>query len=196
MLHLIQIRRNSYYSPEEFERRIDSELAALDSLPSDHHDSKSQQRCSVISEDLLEFSENLIDCDAAADDSDEDDSTITESPRHDSPQTAISTQPVIEQATRKVVAEATEAAEVSRNSTPTSLNSNSSVYNRLKQQQQSEQQQQQQQTQNEKGETMTRTSDHVSCEDLLEFACDGPNSRRTRGPRNGEQSDEVRLNFS
>ncbi|XP_011499650.1 PREDICTED: tyrosine-protein kinase PR2-like [Ceratosolen solmsi marchali] len=40
---------------------------------------------------------------------------------------------------------------------------------------------------------MTRMSDHVSCEDLLEFACDGPNSRRTRGPRNGEQSDEVRI---
>ncbi|XP_016843938.1 activated Cdc42 kinase-like [Nasonia vitripennis] len=176
-------------SPEEFERRIDSELAALDSLPSDHHDSKSQQRCSVISEDLLEFSENLIDCDAEADDSDEDNDTVTDSPCLDSPQTATSTQPVIEQATRKIVVEASEAAEASRNSTPTSLNSNSSVYNRLKQQQSD----QQQQTQNEKGETMTRTSDHVSCEDLLEFACDGPNSRRTRGPRNGEQSDEVRI---
>lgn len=40
---------------------------------------------------------------------------------------------------------------------------------------------------------LSRQSDHVSCEDLLEFACDQPNSRRTRGPRNGEQSDEVRI---
>jgi len=40
---------------------------------------------------------------------------------------------------------------------------------------------------------LSRQSDHVSCEDLLEFACDGPNTRRTRGPRNGEQSDEVRI---
>lgn len=40
---------------------------------------------------------------------------------------------------------------------------------------------------------LSRQSDHVSCEDLLEFACDGPNARRTRGPRNGEQSDEVRI---
>lgn len=40
---------------------------------------------------------------------------------------------------------------------------------------------------------LSRQSDHVSCEDLLEFACDGPNVRRTRGPRNGEQSDEVRI---
>lgn len=40
---------------------------------------------------------------------------------------------------------------------------------------------------------LTRQSDHVSCEDLLEFACDGPNTLRTRGPRNGEHSDEVRI---
>lgn len=40
---------------------------------------------------------------------------------------------------------------------------------------------------------LSRQSDHVSCEDLLDFACDGPNARRTRGPRNGEQSDEVRI---
>lgn len=40
---------------------------------------------------------------------------------------------------------------------------------------------------------LSRQSDHVSCEDLLEFACDGPNTRRTRGPHNGEQSDEVRI---
>ncbi|KAK3912587.1 Activated Cdc42 kinase-like [Frankliniella fusca] len=38
-----------------------------------------------------------------------------------------------------------------------------------------------------------RLSDHVSCEDLLEFACDGPNSRRTRGKARGVDSDEVRI---
>ncbi|XP_043213446.1 activated Cdc42 kinase-like isoform X2 [Amphibalanus amphitrite] len=35
--------------------------------------------------------------------------------------------------------------------------------------------------------------DHVSCEDLLEFAADRPNARRTRGPAHGAQSDEVRI---
>ncbi|XP_034933999.1 activated Cdc42 kinase-like isoform X2 [Chelonus insularis] len=38
-----------------------------------------------------------------------------------------------------------------------------------------------------------RQSDHVSCEDLLEFAYDKPNIHRTRGPHNGSQSDEVRI---
>ena len=36
-------------------------------------------------------------------------------------------------------------------------------------------------------------SDHVSCEDLLEFACDRPNTKRTRGPARGADSDEVRI---
>ncbi|XP_037089033.1 activated Cdc42 kinase-like isoform X2 [Pollicipes pollicipes] len=35
--------------------------------------------------------------------------------------------------------------------------------------------------------------DHVSCEDLLEFAADRPNVRRTRGPAHGAESDEVRI---
>ncbi|XP_054273540.1 activated Cdc42 kinase-like isoform X3 [Macrosteles quadrilineatus] len=35
--------------------------------------------------------------------------------------------------------------------------------------------------------------EHVSCEDLLEFACDGPNTRRTRGKTSGVNSDEVRI---
>jgi hypothetical protein len=53
------------------------ELAVLDTLPLE--DGK-QQRCSVISEDLLEFSENLIECESA-DDSDDD----TEGPEDPSP---------------------------------------------------------------------------------------------------------------
>ncbi|XP_071450901.1 activated Cdc42 kinase-like [Hetaerina americana] len=40
---------------------------------------------------------------------------------------------------------------------------------------------------------MLRNGDHVSCEDLLEFACDGPNVRRTRGRARGVDSDEVRI---
>ncbi|XP_026280289.1 activated Cdc42 kinase-like isoform X4 [Frankliniella occidentalis] len=43
------------------------------------------------------------------------------------------------------------------------------------------------------GDPVFRLSDHVSCEDLLEFACDGPNSRRTRGKARGIDSDEVRI---
>lgn len=35
--------------------------------------------------------------------------------------------------------------------------------------------------------------EHVSCEDLLEFACDGPNASRTRGKACGITSDEVRI---
>lgn len=167
------------YSTEEFERRIDSELAALDSIRTD--DNK-QHRCSVISEDLLEFSENLIDCDAVDDDDDsEDNSTPVNTP---SPHV-----PVIEQATRKVGAtgNSSRLEIIESISSEASRNGSSSLYQRTKQQQS----EQKQQAKSDKSETMTRTSDHVSCEDLLEFACDGPNSRRTRGPRNGEQSDEV-----
>lgn len=128
---------------------------------------------------MLEFSENLIDCDAIDDDDDdsEDNSTIINTP---SPHV-----PVIEQATRKVnlprpeIIDSISSSEASRNGT-------ASLYTRMKQQQAEQKQQK-----SDQSETMTRTSDHVSCEDLLEFACDGPNSRRTRGPRNGEQSDEV-----
>lgn len=43
------------------------------------------------------------------------------------------------------------------------------------------------------GSEMVRHSDHVSCEDLLEFACDTPNARRTQGKARGVDSDEVRI---
>ncbi|XP_059491025.1 activated Cdc42 kinase-like isoform X3 [Neocloeon triangulifer] len=45
----------------------------------------------------------------------------------------------------------------------------------------------------EEEDPLLRNGDHVSCEDLLEFACDGPNVRRTQGPTHGPQSDEVRI---
>ena len=43
------------------------------------------------------------------------------------------------------------------------------------------------------GSEMVRHSDHVSCEDLLEFACDTPNARRTQSKARGQDSDEVRI---
>lgn len=39
--------------------------------------------------------------------------------------------------------------------------------------------------------SLYQSKDHVSCEDLLDFACDRPNSKRTRGPAQGMDSDEV-----
>jgi len=41
--------------------------------------------------------------------------------------------------------------------------------------------------------SLYQSKDHVSCEDLLDFACDRPNSKRTRGPAQGTDSDEVRI---
>ena len=41
--------------------------------------------------------------------------------------------------------------------------------------------------------SLYQSKDHVSCEDLLDFACDRPNSKRTRGPAQGTDSDEVIL---
>lgn len=38
-----------------------------------------------------------------------------------------------------------------------------------------------------------KNSDHVSCEDLLEFALDKPNAKRTQGRARGTDSDEVRI---
>lgn len=40
---------------------------------------------------------------------------------------------------------------------------------------------------------MYRNSDHVSCEDLLDFALDFPNAKRTQGRARGMDSDEVRI---
>lgn len=37
------------------------------------------------------------------------------------------------------------------------------------------------------------SSDHTSCEDLLDLSCDDSITRRTRGLKNDAQSDEVRI---
>ncbi|KAG6803107.1 activated Cdc42 kinase-like isoform X5 [Apis mellifera caucasica] len=188
---------NSANSPEEFEQRIDSEFAALDSLSTDEN---RLHRFSVISEDLLEFSDNLIDCDTS--DYRQNTQEISDVQSIDSSterlqrKISIESKTSLRSNTSKYVQE-NEIGEASRNSTPSDTNKSEDLmislkgdlapsltinYNRLS---------------NEKlsrhTSDLSRQSDHVSCEDLLEFACDGPNARRTRGPRNGEQSDEVRI---
>lgn len=254
-----------HYSPEEFEQRIDSELAALDSLPLENN---RLHRCSVISEDLLEFSDNLIECSSpeptdTAPDTNCGKNSSSGSPISSSfPHRKIS---VESRTSTRIVG--SEASDASTNSTPTSfhrsdestvasrLDSSNSIvsarsqtsmsrgnfvstiiHNRpsnfIAQTELSNNDNHnpngvRSQTEscnanitkivnsNENFENSTsspsssgnnlsndratrtsdlsRQSDHVSCEDLLEFACDGPNVRRTRGPRNGEQSDEVRI---
>ncbi|XP_046145163.1 activated Cdc42 kinase-like isoform X5 [Osmia bicornis bicornis] len=254
----------SVNSPEEFEQRIDSELAALDTLPADEN---KLHRFSVISEDLLEFSDNLIDCDTSDNLVDCDTSEYrqnSQESRSDAQSTdsdrqqrkiSVESKCSFRSSASKCIQEG-ETGEASRNSTPTgssrsedsvvsgkaepklqtsnartpsvqrpsnytmqydygeypeggsqsrtskqpaevaeskessTVDSNdsfhssglTSTYDRLS---------------NEKlsahTSDLSRQSDHVSCEDLLEFACDGPNARRTRGPRNGKQSDEVRI---
>ncbi|GAB1859003.1 non-specific protein-tyrosine kinase [Camponotus japonicus] len=227
----------SINGPEEFEQRIDFELAALDSLPTEENRFR---RCSVISEDLLEFSDNLIDCSDASDlhqsisetNNDEQSnnslidnlrkkasveskstknsaSKIQENVETDPSNSAkpkdwnkmdplpVGTQlPVIHQPALLNYTSQTNHAYAEEKFEPVQceepliyISSNddfhssplSKVYL----------------LSNEKTSShvsdLSRQSDHVSCEDLLEFACDGPNTRRTRGPHNGEQSDEVRI---
>ncbi|KAK2577994.1 hypothetical protein KPH14_008424 [Odynerus spinipes] len=269
-------------SPEEFEQRIESELAALDSLPMDE---SKMHRCSVISEDLLEFSDNLIEseetgsCQNVSEETNGDErvgdtSLDTRLLRKISIESKNSQKSIAS----KSIEEDTETGEPSRNSTPTSSsrseesnlsNKNESpsvisvtarsqvastratgslslqkrpfnsaaqmehsfveesnvcsstttqynAANALKSQADNgnrkdsscctnennyrtsntklyDQRQQPEKLAATRSSDLSRQSDHVSCEDLLEFACDGPNSRRTRGPRNGEQSDEVRI---
>nr|XP_050862207.1 activated Cdc42 kinase-like isoform X9 [Vespula vulgaris] len=264
-------------SPEEFEQRIESELAALDSLPMDE---SKMHRCSVISEDLLEFSDNLIDPEDTGSCTTENVSEETNDSVDVGVRRKISVESKNSQKSvaSKSLEEETETGLPSRNSTtssssrsedsslsnknespsvtsiarssqPTSargggssshqkrsfnctlqiersfaeessviastgtttqynantvkssgsdnanrkdpsccnndnyLTSNTKSYDR----------EESDKLVVARNSDLSRQSDHVSCEDLLEFACDGPNARRTRGPRNGEQSDEVRI---
>lgn len=213
----------------------------MDSLPTDEN---RLHRFSVISEDLLEFSDNLIDCDGLEyrQNVPEGDvqSTASSSERLQR-KTSVESKSSMQSSTSKCVQD-NEAGETSRNSTPTGSNQSEESANSNKpptirtnliqrpsnymmhfdygeysenNSQKSEVVQPKESSavesidsfhstpklygrlSNEKlsGRTsdLSRQSDHVSCEDLLEFACDGPNARRTRGPRNGEQSDEVRI---
>ncbi|XP_023288013.1 tyrosine-protein kinase PR2 isoform X2 [Orussus abietinus] len=269
LLHPVSVALNS---PEEFEQRIDSELAALDSLPVEE---SRLHRCSVISEDLLEFSDNLIDCEvpelrqvipemAADGRQSESSSKLQRKTSTESRSSSMSS-------ASKCPPETLEASDVSGNSTPTSfnrsedssgsqkaetsnhgisgrsqsstgrgigssvsrygpcnfghqgdrprpegpvtgpantlVNSTSSAARTQGHQGKDNSSVHEEFRVNSSGKSchlagdrgtgrtsdLSRQSDHVSCEDLLEFACDGPNARRTRGPRNGEQSDEVRI---
>lgn len=214
-------------SPEEFERRIDSELAALDSLPAD--DMK-LNRCSVISEDLLEFSDNLIDCDSESQknqsDNEAEQSSIeknsdsknsaakflpdnadanysqetsnSEESIYVKPETNIhssnrsSLVSLIKSGNNPGARESltSTVSPFNINPTPkvqsstTTINSNNDEYQTKAGKYQRS---------INRNSDLTRQSDHVSCEDLLDFAYDRPNAHRTRGPQNGEQSDEVRV---
>ena len=223
------------FSPDEFERRIDSELAALDSLPTEDN---TLNRCSVISEDLLEFSDNLIDCDCAESQKNKSDSENRQSPVVDF-QKKFNTESEI--STSKFVQENIDISSFSKNLTSTrssrperstarikqeypSLNfshkslaslikphvlatreSLTSAFSPFNVDSTSKVQPLSQgkdsslttssgdDSQSKTEKYLLRQSDHVSCEDLLDFAYDRPNATRTRGPQNGEQSDEVRV---
>lgn len=215
-------------SPEEFERRIDSELAALDSLPAD--DMK-LNRCSVISEDLLEFSDNLIDCDSESQKNQSDNEAEQSSIEKNSDSKNSAAKFLPDNADANYSQETSNSEEsiyvkpetnihssnrsslvsliksgnnpgaresltstVSpfninptpkvQSSTTTTINSNNDEYQTKAGKYQRS---------INRNSDLTRQSDHVSCEDLLDFAYDRPNAHRTRGPQNGEQSDEVRV---
>ncbi|TGZ55832.1 Uncharacterized protein DBV15_12194, partial [Temnothorax longispinosus] len=230
---------------EEFEQRIDSELAALDSLPIEE---SRLRRCSVISEDLLEFSDNLIDCGdiidlhrnaSSNDEQSRNLSTMTDnlckkindeskcslknfaSKIQENMETDLSRNPILISSCRSIdwnkMNSSIKAQIPSARIQQTPLNYSSQT-NMEEIPSKSEAFQCKEplvhigssdnhstalpkayDLSNEKTSScdiardLSRQSDHVSCEDLLEFACDGPNTRRTRGPRNGEQSDEVRI---
>ncbi|XP_077257608.1 activated Cdc42 kinase-like isoform X3 [Temnothorax americanus] len=236
----------SINSPEEFEQRIDSELAALDSLPIEE---SRLRRCSVISEDLLEFSDNLIDCGdtidlhrnaSSIDEQSRNLSTMTDnlckkindeskcslknfaSKIQENMETDLSQNPILISSCRSIdwnkMNSSIKVQIPSARIQQTPLNYSSQT-NMEEIPSKSEAFQCKEplvhigssdnfhstalpksyDLSNEKTSScdiardLSRQSDHVSCEDLLEFACDGPNTRRTRGPRNGEQSDEVRI---
>lgn len=240
------------YSPEEFERRIDSELAALDALPFEEN---KLQRYSVISEDLLEFSDNLIDCDSTESnepsvnnvsidsaeeslicfppsnlgDGESSNNQNSNSPSilqaSTPPATIVPSEPLTSPADRLIeIAWKPEiqpsmgvnrcgSASRSLKSSPKMQDSSLLVFsdpvsssgdlisgdstNPINPHRKISQERSTASSSSSSSVTLcsdlSRQSDHVSCEDLLEFACDGPNVRRTRGPRNGEQSDEVRI---
>lgn len=159
-------------SPEEFERRIDSELAALDSLTLE--ESNKSDRHSIVSEDLLKFDES---------------STIDSNEQRNAMAFANSLQSELsdrlsinadakcnrEPIARMDSSDSSKSDVISRSIISKSSNfmsTHSDIANA--------------------GDS-SKQADHLSCEDLLEFSCNGPSARGTRGPRNGENSDEVRI---
>lgn len=133
----------------------------------------------MISEDLLEFSENLIDCD----DKDSDDNT--NECDDNIPDESCNSNLVLKDEIKK--SNNIEAMHKETMNVGQSQGSSLSLF-KVK-----ENVKRVDEKKHGRTSDLSRQSDHVSCEDLLEFACDGPNVRRTRGPHNGEQSDEVRI---
>ena len=219
-------------------------MAALDSLPIED---VRLNRCSVISEDLLEFSDNLIDCDSQEFQQNTSDNEIRQSPIVDC-ERKISVDS--KNSTSKFASETMDTNDFSRNLTPTGTeestacmkaetynmnSSNRSLVSLIKCnapgareslrsavspfnvnptpkvqshsqdkdsfstnssedfQAKSGKYQRMKERSVARNSDLTRQSDHVSCEDLLDFAYDRPNALRTSGPQNGEQSDEVRV---
>ncbi|KAL6437132.1 hypothetical protein ACFW04_005014 [Cataglyphis niger] len=237
---------DSINGPEEFEQRIDFELAALDSLPTEE---SRFRRCSVISEDLLEFSDNLIDCSDVSDLHQNVSKTNNDEQSSNSLADNLRKKVSVEsKSTKNFASKIQENVEADFSRNPTSTNSvgpkdwskmdslpaetqlpimhQHTLLNYTPQTNHAYTEEISSKFEtvqceepliyissnddfhptplskvyllsNEKTSShvsdLSRQSDHVSCEDLLEFACDGPNTRRTRGPHNGEQSDEVRI---
>ncbi|CAG5102024.1 Similar to Ack-like: Activated Cdc42 kinase-like (Drosophila melanogaster), partial [Cotesia congregata] len=225
-------------SPDEFERRIDSELAALDSLSLENNCS---HPCGMISEDLLENSDlsddsskhnhKKIDSDAVKNsnylinsensqsknvtklsfdvvtETHSDNKNITDdvnSPRS----TSLNSNGDESDALAPVKSNAQALTEFSYLQNKTSSPLNPFDANVTANESDSDEDQkfkspktttgnvskiQETDDRSARGSDLYRQSDHVSCEDLLEFACDRPNVRRTRGPHNGAHSDEVRI---
>lgn len=187
------------HSPDEFEQRIDSELAALDSLSDENN---RLHRCSAASDDLLEFSDNSVDCELK-----ENPIVLDSNITRDSSYTSTSTniqKPVDSQVVNETVKNINHKINFEQNKLfhftevlDKTINP-SALTNELKTHVDAINSSVKSTKQNDKitssrASDLSRQSDHVSCEDLLEFACDLPNIRRTRGPHNGEQSDEVRI---
>ncbi|XP_057330388.1 activated Cdc42 kinase-like isoform X4 [Microplitis mediator] len=220
-------------SPDEFERRIDSELSALDSLSIENN---CLHPCGIISEDLLENSDlsddslrenqSNVNCDAVKNSNYfiNSDTPQTLSDRKlsfdkkiennsdniniaDDKNNSMSINGLVQVSSCSLAAVKSQASSelnYAVNKTTSSLNPFDSNM--------TENESNVEKTSEFKSNTtgnvskiqttddrrarvsdLCRQSDHVSCEDLLEFACDRPNVRRTRGPHNGAQSDEVRI---
>ncbi|KAH0549181.1 hypothetical protein KQX54_006794, partial [Cotesia glomerata] len=225
-------------SPDEFERRIDSELAALDSLSLENNCS---HPCGMISEDLLENSDlsddsskhnhKKIDSDAVKNsnylinsensqnknviklsfdvvtETHSDSKNITDDV-NSLRSTSLNSNGDESDALAPVKSNALALTEFSYLQNKTSSPLNLFDANVTANESDSDEDQkfkspktttgnvskiQETDDRSARGSDLYRQSDHVSCEDLLEFACDRPNVRRTRGPHNGAQSDEVRI---
>ncbi|KAK0166599.1 hypothetical protein PV327_004092 [Microctonus hyperodae] len=209
----IVVQNQMSNSPDEFEQRIESELTALDSLPTGNN---------LFTPDLLDFSDNSVESEIEDNKLEKLGSStigmkshypmIINSLHSDQLDVEISNSEIIQVPTMysnniKSNQKSLQSAEFFETSNNSGISINRSRINAgiasddiiLQQKSIADGHNSNfvknlriSGTQIQNNE-LSRHSDHVSCEDLLEFACDGPNIHRTRGPHNGEQSDEVRI---